>query len=210
MNIGEPFHPNPKMMALYTIYLFAFVIPLYALTTVFLAINFLYFQEMLAYVLIISVGYVPLVVSTLFTLYWIPKFYKSITYCMTESEVRVERGVWWKERHAIPYSRIMNVDTIQGPISRKLKIGTVDIYTAGYTGQGGGSGGPKTRRSEAAFIHIENFLELREDVLSIVKGRPLFGQVSATPASTTAIASPELLEEVKQIRVLLEKLGSKR
>ncbi|HPC28027.1 MAG TPA: PH domain-containing protein, partial [Candidatus Methanomethylicus sp.] len=95
------------MMALYTIYLFAFVIPLYALTTVFLAINFLYFQEMLAYVLIISVGYVPLVVSTLFTLYWIPKFYKSITYCMTESEVRVERGVWWKERHAIPYSRIM-------------------------------------------------------------------------------------------------------
>jgi len=68
----------------------------------------------------------------------------------------------------------------------------VDIYTAGYTGQGGGSGGPKTRRSEAAFVHVDNFLELQEALLNIVKGRPLFGQ----PATT----SDELLEEVKRIR----------
>lgn len=206
MNIGETFHPNPKMMALYTIYLFVFVLPLYALTTVFLIINFLYFRDFIVNVIIILVGYVPLVASTLFTLYWIPKFYKSITYCLTESEVRAEMGVWWKMRHAIPYSRIMNVDTIQGPISRKLNIGTVDIFTAGYTGQGGGSGGPNIRRSEAAFIHVENFLELREAVLNIVKGRPLFGQSTVAPDA----ASPELLDEVKHIRALLEKLDDKR
>jgi len=185
------------MMGLYLIYLFIVVIPLYALTTAFLIINLIYFQDMIAYALIILIGYVPLVIATLVTLYWIPKFYKSITYTMTESEVRVEKGVWWKMRHAIPYSRIMNVDVIQGPISRKLKVATVDVYTAGYTGQGGGSGGPKTRRSEAAFVHVDNFLELQEALLNIVKGRPLFGQ----PAKT----SDELLEEVKRIRVLLEK-----
>jgi hypothetical protein len=68
MTIGEPFHPNPKMMALYTIYLFAFVLPLYALTTAFLVINFLYFRDMIAYILIISVGYAPLCVDAVHTI----------------------------------------------------------------------------------------------------------------------------------------------
>lgn len=196
MRMGEPFHPSRKMMGLYLIYLFIVVIPLYALTTALLIINFIYFQDIIAYILIILIGYVPLTIATLVTLYWIPKFYKSITYTMTDGEVRVERGVWWKMHHSIPYSRIMNVDVIQGPISRKLKVGTVDIYTAGYTGRGGGSGGSNTRRSEAAFVHIDNFSELQEALLNIVKGRPLFGQ----PATT----SDELLEEVKRIRALLE------
>ncbi|MGQ9760113.1 MAG: PH domain-containing protein [Candidatus Methanomethylicaceae archaeon] len=48
-------------------------------------------------------------------------------------------------RHAVPFSRIMSVDTIQGPISRRLGVGTVDIYTAGYTGRSGGGGEPRSR-----------------------------------------------------------------
>jgi membrane protein YdbS with pleckstrin-like domain len=143
-------------------------------------------------------------VATLISFYWIPKYYKSLSYQMTESEVRVEGGVWWKMRHAIPYSRIMNVDTIQGPISRRMGIGAVDIYTAGYTGQGGGSGGPSIRRSEAAFMHVENFLQLRESVLEIVRGRPLFGA-----SAMKAESSPAMLDELKQIRALLEKISEK-
>lgn len=206
MKIGEPFHPHPKMMILYSIYLFLAVIPLYVVVTTLLFVNLLYFQDTIFYILILLMGYLPLVITTVFTLYWIPKFYKSITYTMTEHEVRAEMGVWWKMRHAIPYSRVMNVDTIQGPISRKLKIGTVDIFTAGYTGQAGGSGGGSIRRSEAAFIHVENFLELREAVLDVVKGRPLFGS-SVEKADANA---PAMLDEVKQIRSLLEKLEAKR
>ncbi len=206
MKIGEPFHPHPKMMALYSIYLLLTVIPLYAIVTTLLIVNFLYFQDALFYMVILLIGYLPIVIATIFTIYWIPKFFKSITYTMTEHEVRAEMGVWWKMRHAIPYSRVMNVDTIQGPISRKLKIGTVDIFTAGYTGQAGGSGGGRIRRSEAAFIHVEDFLELREAVLGIVKGRPLFGS-SATKVDADTSA---MLGEVKQIRMLLEKLEAKR
>ena len=204
MQIGETFRPNPKMMALYTIYLLAIIIPLYSIGAALIILNILYFKEPLFIPVIVGVYLGPLTIITLFSLYWIPKFYASIKYLMNESEVRVEIGVWWKMRHAIPYSRIMNVDTIQGPISRRLGIGTVDIYTAGYTGQGGGSGGPGIRRSEAAFIHVSNFLELRESVLEIVKGRPLFSSTGSKVDTSNVV-----LDELKQIRELLQKISDR-
>jgi membrane protein YdbS with pleckstrin-like domain len=137
---------------------------------------------------------------TLFALFWIPNYFKSIKYLFTETDVRVEIGVWRKERHAIPYSRIMNVDTIQGPISRIYGLGTVDIYTAGYTGVAGGTGGPKARRAEASLINVPDFHDLREQVLEVVRGKPLFG----LPAAATDNISEQMLSELKEIRKLME------
>ncbi len=109
----------------------------------------------------------------------------------------VEGGVWWKMKHTVPYARIMSVDTIQGPISRKFGIATVDVYTAGYTGVSGGTGGPSNRRAEASIIHVSDFAGIREKVLSIVRGKPLF-------STRTQDADAELLSEVRKIRELLE------
>ncbi len=200
MNIGEEFHPSPKMMLLYFTYFALVMIPLYAIGFGVLMLLLFYFYENLGALVFAIVYLLPVTVAALVSMYWIPKYYRSIKYVMTESEVRAERGVWWKIRQAIPYSRIMNVETIQGPLSRRYGIGTVDIYTAGYTGQAGGSGGPVARRAEASFMSVEDFMPLREQVLGYVKGRPLFG------AAATADATPkEMLEEVKAIRKLLEK-----
>lgn len=201
MNIGEEFHPSPKMMLLYFTYLTIIMVPLYAIGFGILFLLLFYFYESFAAMLFALLYLLPLTAIFLFTMYWIPKYYHSIRYTMTESEVRVERGVWWKLRQAIPYSRIMNAETIQGPISRRYGIGTVDIYTAGYTGQAGGSSGPGSRRSEASFMSREDFLELREQVLGFVRGRPLFG---ALPGAVDA-TQKEMLEELKAIRKLLER-----
>jgi len=143
--------------------------------------------------------FLPLAAITIFVSYWIPKYYESIRYTLTESEVRVERGVWWKMRHAVPFSRVMSIDTIQGPISRRFGIGTVDIYTAGYTGRAGGGGGPSTRRAEASIMHVSNFLELREEILEVVRGKALFG----TPYVPTENLMQQMLDELKEIRKLL-------
>lgn len=116
---------------------------------------------------------------------------------LAAEEVRVERGVWWKFKHTVPYSRVMSVDTVQGPISRHFGIGTVDVYTAGYTGVAGGGGGPRTRRAEATIMHIPNFMEVREHILQRVRHRPLFGTDAA-----------QMLEELRRIREILEKKAS--
>jgi membrane protein YdbS with pleckstrin-like domain len=174
LKIGEPFQPDPKMKTLYFTYLALIIVPLFVLglcaTSYMLLIN-----EVTVATIFAIFYFLPLIVITIFVSYWIPKYCRSIKYLLTENEVRVERGVWWKMRHAVPFSRIMSIDTIQGPLSRHFGIGTLDIYTAGYTGRAGGGSGPSVRRAEASIMFVPNFLELREEILNIVKGRSLFG-----------------------------------
>jgi len=199
MKIGEEFYPSSKMMMLYVTYLLMAIIPLYALG-IGISLVVAYYASVFAAEVFALAYLLPLTVITLFALFWIPKYFKSIKYLFTETDVRVEIGVWWKERHAIPYSRIMNVDTIQGPISSIYGLGTVDIYTAGYTGVAGGTGGPKARRAEASLINVPDFHDLREQVLEVVRGKPLFG----LPAAATDNISEQMLSELKEIRKLME------
>jgi len=146
--------------------------------------------------------FIPIALITSFAFYWIRRYYQSINYQLTRDEVVVEHGVWWKMKHTVPYARVMSVDIIQGPLSRSLGIATVDIYTAGYTGVAGGTGGPGSRRAEASIMHVSDFAETRENILHIVRGKPLF----ATTASDT---STEMLSELRKMRELLEKSSEK-
>lgn len=198
MKISEPFQPDPKMKTLYFTYLALIIVPLFVLglcaTSYMLLIN-----EVTVATIFAIFYFLPLIIITIFVSYWIPKYCRSIKYLLTENEVRVERGVWWKMRHAVPFSRIMSIDTIQGPLSRHFGIGTLDIYTAGYTGRAGGGSGPSVRRAEASIMFVPNFLELREEILNIVKGRSLFG----TSGTLSEVLGQQILEELKEIRKLL-------
>jgi membrane protein YdbS with pleckstrin-like domain len=186
------------MKTLYFTYLALIIVPLFVLglcaTSYMLLIN-----EVTVATIFAIFYFLPLIVITIFVSYWIPKYCRSIKYLLTENEVRVERGVWWKMRHAVPFSRIMSIDTIQGPLSRHFGIGTLDIYTAGYTGRAGGGSGPSVRRAEASIMFVPNFLELREEILNIVKGRSLFG----ASGTLSEVLGQQILEELKEIRKLL-------
>jgi len=198
LKISEPFQPDPKMKTLYFTYLALIIVPLFVLglcaTSYMLLIN-----EVTVATIFAIFYFLPLIIITIFVSYWIPKYCRSIKYLLTENDVRVERGVWWKMRHAVPFSRIMSIDTIQGPLSRHFGIGTLDIYTAGYTGRAGGGSGPSVRRAEASIMFVPNFLELREEILNIVKGRSLFG----TSGTLSEVLGQQILEELKEIRKLL-------
>jgi len=199
MELGREFKPSRKMMLLLMNYLLLIILPLYALG-IALVLTLILVYAVYNAALTFALAYLlPLTIVVVFTSYWIPKYYASITYLFNENEVRVERGVWWKTHQAVPYSRIMNVEAIQGPISRSLGIGTVDIYTAGNTGQSGGRNGPALRRSDAAIVSIPNFLEVREQILALVRGRPLFAQQGVS----TDNVGLQMLQELKEIRKLL-------
>jgi membrane protein YdbS with pleckstrin-like domain len=198
MKIGERFGPHPNLRKLYFIYLgLAALVPL--------AISIL--VPVLVHAHAPSVWsnawpflFIPLIIVIaviMFISHWIGRYCRSISFTLTEEEIIVEHGVWWKFRHTVPYARVMSVDTLQGPISRKLRIGRVDIYTAGYTGVAGGSAGPGTKRAEASIWGVENFAELRDAILARVRGRPLFGR--------GLDISAEVLEELRRIRRILER-----
>lgn len=190
------FKPSPNMVTLYRLYVLIVVAPIALVGCVITWIVYISSPD-LTWVpaLLFSI---PIIAVVAFLSCWIGRYFQSINYQLTNDEVIVERGVWWKMKHTVPFARIMSVDVIQGPISRMLGIATVDVYTAGYTGVRGGAGGPVSRRAEASIMHVPNFGEVRESVLSKVRSRPLF-------AAWSGDAGVEMLSELRKIRELLQK-----
>lgn len=191
------FKPHQNLKKVYYIYGGLIFIPLLILSSAPIWLGAAAAPDVLRYWYFLAIPPAIVVVIGGFVAYWIPKYYDSIIYELAEEEVRVERGVWWKMKHAVPYGRIMSVDVIQGPISRKFGIGAVDVHTAGYTGLAGGTSGPGRRRAEASLFGIQNFIEVRDFILKIVKGRPLFG--------ARGEVAEEMLDELRRIRRAVEK-----
>lgn len=200
MTISEKFKPHPNLKGVYTVYLLLVAIPV--LIGVVLPIWAVFTFEPQIWRTAWPFTFIPLI-GTLavfsFVAYWIPKYYDSISYVLGKDEVVVERGVWWKMKHVVPYSRVMSVDVIQGPISRGFGLGSVHVHTAGYTGPAGGSAGPGTRGAEAVIWGVSNFTEIRDTIINMVRGRPLFGTAGAPDTSL------EILEELRKIRKAVEK-----
>ncbi|MBE0517366.1 MAG: PH domain-containing protein [Methanophagales archaeon] len=85
---------------------------------------------------IVTLGVSLLILAILiFIAYWIPEYYETMRYKLTANEIVRRRGVWFKQTGIVPYSRITNIDTTQGPISRMLGIAALKIQTAGYSRQ---------------------------------------------------------------------------
>lgn len=202
MKIGEKFIPHPNLKKVYYVYLSLVAIPLLVVTI--LPIWAVYAFEPKVWREAWAYTFIPLIVVLIilsFVAYWILKYYNSISFVLEKDEVVVNRGVWWKMKHVVPYSRVMSVDIIQGPISRHFGIGSVHVHTAGYTGPAGGTAGPGTRGAEAYIWGIPNFLEIRDSIIGIVRGRPLFG----APGILEPDVSSEMLEELRKIRKAVEK-----
>lgn len=186
--LGSDFKPARQLMRLYFVYwfvifLFLFIIPEALVVTL---------APMEVIVPVTIFFFLPLLVIFLFIVWWIPKFWGSIIYRMTGSEITWRRGVWFRNTGIVPYNRITNVDIIQGPISRKFSIASLKIQTAGYSGA-------NTRSSEIRLEGIKDFEGLREQIMSIVRGRK--------PVAVEAFEDGKdpVLSELRKIRKLLEK-----
>lgn len=201
MKIGEKFKPHPNLKKVYGVYLSFVAIPLLVATILPIWAVFTFAPKVWGVAWAFT--FIPLIVVLTilsFVAYWIPKYYDSISYALEKDEAVTERGVWWKMKHVVPYSRVMSVDIIQGPISRRFGIGSVHVHTAGYTGPAGGTAGPGMRGAEVCIWGIPNFVETRDTIIGIVRGRPLFG----VPGVVAPDISSEILEELRKIRKAVE------
>lgn len=202
MKIDERFAPHSNLKKVYGIYLSLVAAPMLVATILPIWAVFTFAPE------VWRVGWVylfiPLAIVLIilgFLVYWIRRYCDSIFFSLTKDEVMVERGVWWKMKHVVPYARVMSIDVVQGPVSRRFGIGSVHVYTAGYTGPAGGTSGPGVRGAEACIWGVQNFVEIKDAIIEMVRGRPLFG----LPRSVAPDASSEMLEELKRIRKAVEK-----
>jgi len=184
IKIGEEFKPSPQFKKLYYIYF---------LLAIILGILWWYIPVLLFTPFEVKVGItIPILAILIFIAYWIPKYYETIVYKLTENEIVWRRGVWFKKTGVVPYNRITNIDIVQGPISRMLGIATLKIQTAGYSGQA---------RPEIKIEGIEQFEELRELIMEFVKGK----KPVAVETYEEENIDLKILNELVKIRKLLEK-----
>ncbi|MEM4141259.1 MAG: PH domain-containing protein [Nitrososphaeria archaeon] len=187
IKVGEEFKPSPRLKNLYYTYFISAVV---------LCVLTWYVPVLIFAPIEVVVGIiVPLIIILAFTAYWIPKYYNSISYILTENEIIWRRGVWFKNTGIVPYNRITNIDVTQGPISRKYGIASLSIQTAGYSTTSYG------KFSEIKILGIEKFEELRNIILEFVKGKkPLAVETYEEDFNL------RILKELTKIRELLEKM----
>ena len=193
IKIDEEFKPAPQFKKLYYIYLI-FLTPILLLTWY---IPVIVFAPFIVIMIVSLVVFLPIVAMLTFTAYWIPKYYDTMIYKLNNKEMTWRRGVWFKKTGVIPYNRITNVDIDQGPISRSLRIASLKIQTAGYSGQSSGFG----RFAEIRIEGIEQYEELREQILEFVRGR----RPVAVETYEEEDLNLRILNELVKIRELLEK-----
>ncbi len=67
----------------------------------------------------------------IFLIFYTDLLYYSYTFLLTDDMIIIEKGVIWKRKNAIPYSRVQNINITHNPLERMLGIATVHIHTAG-------------------------------------------------------------------------------
>jgi membrane protein YdbS with pleckstrin-like domain len=100
----------------------------------------------------------------------IPLYIRNIEYSViskkgtTMPEIYVKKGLVNITRKHVPFRTITNIASRAGPIDRLLRIGTVEIQTAGYSGGPSGQGGPEEKLEGITFYEeVRDFIlqELR-------------------------------------------------
>ena len=198
--INEEFHPDVKMVNLYHVYLVLGVTVLFLSWMIPVAIVAFYLLSVNYAIILIASLFIPLIAAVFFVVYWIQKYYSSIKYTLTENEVVIERGVYWKRKSFVPYNRITNIDTVQGPLARHFNLGTVKIQTAGFS-----TGSSGTRIAEAVILNIKNFEELKDVIINFMNRRKPIAVEAEAEVGVPKSFDEQILFELRKIREILEK-----
>jgi len=194
LKIGEDFRPSIKLKNLYYTYLLLILV--FGILSWYLPtlVVIYFFSPQIVKIIVTAITIIPIVSIIIFTVYWIPKYYSSIVYKMTETEIIWNRGVWFKTMGVVPYNRITNIDIKQGPLSRGVGIASLKIQTAGYSvSSASGS------FSEIKIEGMENFSEVRDVLMDFVRGKK-----PVAVETYEALGEDSVTKELVKIRKLLE------
>ncbi len=127
-------------------------------------------------------------------------YYRSLRYEIQDDEVVVNVGIWTKSVKHVPYRTVTNMQVKRDVVDRLLGIGTLNIQTAGMSGQKG---------AEERLVGLSNVQEVYESVAGELRRfrggmAPTQAEVEEEPAAALPGALGEILAEVRAIRVSLE------
>ncbi len=128
----------------------------------------------------------------------LPAYYRSLRYEIQDDEVIVHAGIITKSVKHVPYRTVTNLKVGRGPLDRLFGLGTLNIQTAGMSGQTG---------AEESLVGLPDVQGVYERVAERL--RRYRGAMSPTQAEEEALSSDAalaaILQEVRAIRRAMEK-----
>jgi len=139
------------------------------------------------------IGVVGLIVFVLIQLY-LPAYVKTLKYEICSEDLRADGGVFWKRKKVIPFHKITNLNTLQGPFERRFGLGHLNVQTAGH----GASTSP-----EGKLIGLEEFEAIKEAVMA--KVRLVKSEATILDDRPPERTQQQLLKEMLQVLSRIEK-----
>jgi membrane protein YdbS with pleckstrin-like domain len=201
MAVVKEFGADSELKSLYLVYLEIVLLGGFLWWMIPIVVFVVLSYEMWIGVVVAVSCFVPLLIATGITLYWIPKFYSSITYVLEDDKITVTRGVWWTTKSFVPYNRITNINIYQGPVSRRFGLGKLSIQTAGFSGTSSSGG----KVAEAVIFGVKNFEEIKDIINNFVKGLKPQAIEAEAETKPTKDTNQQILTELRKIRRTLEK-----
>jgi len=127
-------------------------------------------------------------------------YYRSLRYEIQDDEVVVNAGIWTKSVKHVPYRTVTNMQVKRDVVDRLLGLGTLNIQTAGMSGQTG---------AEEQLVGLSNVQEVYESVANELRRfrggmAPTQADVEVEPAVLQPAGLGEILIELRAIRKSLE------
>jgi uncharacterized membrane protein YdbT with pleckstrin-like domain len=141
----------------------------------------------------LRVGLILLAVVLVLDLAWwilavllVGPYYKSLSYELQDDQIVMHVGIWQKSVKHVPFRTVTNITVKQGLLDRLLGLGTLDIQTAGMSGQQGGA--------EQSLVGLENAQAVYEKVAAEL--RRYRGAMAPTAAEEEGKAADAQLDEI--------------
>jgi putative membrane protein len=127
-------------------------------------------------------------------------YYRSLRYEVQDDEVVVNVGIWTKSVKHVPYRTVTNIQVKRDVVDRWLGIGTLNIQTAGMSGQTG---------AEERLVGLSDVQGVYESVAGELRRfrggmAPTQADVEVEPTAAPQDGLGEILVEVRAIRRALE------
>jgi membrane protein YdbS with pleckstrin-like domain len=135
----------------------------------------------------------------------IPLYCRRISYSLDAQEITVRKGLVTQVVQTVPLSKVTNLSLNRGPFDRLLGLGTLQVHTAGFSGQNQGP--------EAMLVGLEDYEAVQQAVLAQVRATSRAEAAPAMAPEAVSLAAgagdahqllTDILDELRGIRGALE------
>ncbi len=177
------------------VFIFGLVCAMYMITAFFIPFLFPLFL-----LLTLTTAVLPVILVVICVYAYEKAYVRNFSYQISVDNIIINHGVFTKTRATIPYSRIQNINTVNGVFDRMFHLATVKIETAGSTAVAAGAQG--------GVIRPEGYIPaLREPKIIEEKIKEMVTRYSAVPSGLEdKIFKPEELAFDNFISYILSKM----